>query len=265
MGNATASLARRPLVRNTAILVATFALLGAGCGSEDEATATTSDPYVAPAEDVTTTTAAEADDVDASTTTGAPTTLPGEPIDLFAKDGDVLAVVGVAYDDVLNVREAPGVEFPIVAAAEPTADDLVATGRQRSVTDGIWYEVTIGDKVGWANMAYLAYVGATDDATGEFPGGTDAPAADTMIELGEIVADRFASYDPPSRIEASTEPSTGDLGEVTFDIVGLGDDSVGGYRLHIFANPAEEGDGFVLKSVERTTLCSRGVTGELCS
>jgi hypothetical protein len=60
-------------------------------------------------------------------------------------------------------------------------------------------------------------------------------------------------------------PTVGDLGEVTFDVVGLLDDAQLGWRLHIFGQPTEGGEGFSLKSVEATALCGRGVTEDgLC-
>lgn len=59
-------------------------------------------------------------------------------------------------------------------------------------------------------------------------------------------------------------PVTGDLGEVTIDVVGLADDSILGYRLRVFAHPPENNGDFTLKTVERTLLCRRGVSGELC-
>lgn len=49
---------------------------------------------------------------------------------------------------------------------------------------------------------------------------------------------------------------TGDLGEVTWEVLGLADDSVWGLRLHVFGTPVP--DGFSLKSVEQTDLCLRG-------
>ena len=55
-------------------------------------------------------------------------------------------------------------------------------------------------------------------------------------------------------------PSVGDLGEVTYDVIGLGDDSVRGYRLHVFGEGLGAGGGFYLKSVEARVLCARGVT-----
>jgi hypothetical protein len=61
----------------------------------------------------------------------------------------------------------------------------------------------------------------------------------------------------------SVAPTVGDLGEVTYDVIGLGDDAVYGYRLHVFGEPVT--DGFSLRTVERTYLCSRGVDAdELC-
>jgi hypothetical protein len=61
----------------------------------------------------------------------------------------------------------------------------------------------------------------------------------------------------------TVEPAVGDLGEVTYDVIGLGDDAVFGFRLHVFGQPGAGGD-FSLKSVERTILCGRGVSDGLC-
>ena len=92
----------------------------------------------------------------------------------------------------------------------------------------------------------------------------ETPSAETMLDLGLIVAEALASDEPASRIVMSVAPTVGDLGEVTYDVVGIGDDSVLGFRLHVFATPDEGGEGFVLKSVEQTVLCGRGLSGELC-
>ena len=68
--------------------------------------------------------------------------------------------------------------------------------------------------------------------------------------------------DPPSDIVIVVAPTVGDLGTVTYDVVGLGDDSVRGLRLLVFGEPVS--DGFSLKSVERTLLCGRGLFEGLC-
>lgn len=61
----------------------------------------------------------------------------------------------------------------------------------------------------------------------------------------------------------SVAPTMGDLGEVTYDVIGLGDDATLGYRLHVFGQAVS--DGISLHSVERTALCTRGVTTDgLC-
>jgi hypothetical protein len=80
-----------------------------------------------------------------------------------------------------------------------------------------------------------------------------------MVVAGTLVVDG-----PPSGITMSVAPTVGDLGEVTFDVIGIQDDAVRGFRVHVFATPDEGGEGFVLKSVEQTLLCGRGVSGGLC-
>ena len=57
-------------------------------------------------------------------------------------------------------------------------------------------------------------------------------------------------------------PSVGDLGEITLDIATTGDDSVAAQRIHVFGTPMEE--AFVLKAVELTVLCWRGVSAGKC-
>ncbi len=211
----------------------------------------------------TTTTAEETTTTTQPATTA--TTLPGEPIDAFAGAGAVLAVVGVADDDALNVRALPGTDQDVVATAGPTADDLVATGRARSLPNSIWYEVTVDGTTGWVSTRFVAFVGGTDDATAEYLADHSAPGAETMTDLGLIVAEDFASEDPPSSVVQSVAPTVGDLGEVTYDVIGLGDDALAGFRLHIFATEDENGETFTLRTIERTTFCTRGLSGELCA
>ncbi|MEL7207163.1 MAG: SH3 domain-containing protein [Actinomycetota bacterium] len=190
--------------------------------------------------------------------------LPGEAFEGHAAAGDVLGVMGVAADDVLNIRARPGTDHRIIARAAPTEDGLVATGRGRLLTRSIWYEVTIDGVTGWAHAGFLAFIGDTNDVTSAYLADHPRPSADTMAELGAQVAADFASDDPPSRIVQVVAPTVGDLGEVTYDVVGLGDDSVAGIRLHLFAVPGEYGQGFELTSIEATDLCARGSAGSVC-
>jgi hypothetical protein len=235
------------------------ALVIAGCGGGEVADSTTTASTL-PQTTVTT--------VESTTTTTVPettTTLPGEPIDIGPNAGDVLAVIGVAHDDVLNVRMAPGTDQPVVAELAPLADAVLALGDARALPESIWFEVEAEGVTGWASSSFLGYLGETTDVTaGVVENLGELPRAETMLDLGLIVAETLASDDPPSRIVMSVSPTVGDLGEVTYDVVGIGDDAVRGFRLHVFATPDEGGEGFVLKSVEQTLLCGRGLSGELC-
>ncbi len=178
-----------------------------------------------------------------------------------------MAVIGVEHDDVLNLRAAPGTDQPILAGLRPTEADMIATGRSRLLRGVVWFELEAGGTVGWASASYLGYLGATDDLTSQIVGSGAIPVAGTMAELGRLVAEAVAvdADGFSSRISMTVAPTVGDLGEVTYDVVGLQDDALRGLRLHVFGALTEGGDGFSLKSVEATALCGRGVTDEgLC-
>lgn len=257
------------------------ALILASCGDGSSTTATaiaadtssTVATTTAPITKLPTTTpdtTASPTTTEASTTTEpAPTTtdLPGEPTEhFFFRQGDVLGVIGVASTDVLNVRAAPGIDQEIVARLDPLAQDIVVTGPARSLPASLWIEVEFIGGRGWVNSGFLAYIGLTDDVTAQVVNQLgEIPRAETMLDLGALVAATRASEDPPSTITVSAGPLVVDLGEVTYDVVGLGDDAQLGERLHVFGRPLESGEGFELKSVEATALCGRSVTPDgLC-
>jgi hypothetical protein len=193
--------------------------------------------------------------------------LPGEPIDIFPYEGASLGVVGVEADDTLNVRSGPGVDFDVVTELAPLADGFTATGANRQLDDGaIWAQIETEEGTGWANTAFLAHPGATDDVTSQlYPATEDRPRAETMLELGQTVGEAVASDEPPSTITVVDGPTVGDLGEITVDVIGLGDDALRGLRLHVFAQPDEGGETFTVRTVEQTFHCTRGVTDDgLC-
>jgi hypothetical protein len=198
--------------------------------------------------------------------------LPGTVFELAPPPGRILAVVGVRHDDFLNVRLAPGTDNPVVAELEPLADDFVATGRARMLTRSIWWEITTADGVvGWVGSSFTAQSGPTSDVTSQVVeelGGL--PEEETMAALGLVVAESLTpDPDIPSEVVLVVLPSVGDLGEVTYDVVGLGDDAVRALRLHVFGQPLDQGEGFALMSVEATDMCEsvRGVSepGGLCA
>lgn len=231
--------------------------LAAGCGGDDDAATTTT----------TTTTEASTSSSGGTggttTSTAAPGDLPGEPIDIYPYEGDVLGVVGVAADDTLNVRTVPGTDGDVAFELDPLAADVRATGRNRSIEgQGVWAEVTHAEGRGWANVAFLAYLGATRDVTSELG---EPPAAETMLEIGEQVAALRAGDAPEPDVTVVDGPTVGDLGEITVDVLGFADDAQRGERLTVFAEPLPDGETFRTRTVEATTLCARGVTADgLC-
>lgn len=257
----------------TALMVVFLAAVVSGCGdTTEETTTTTTTTTTPPSTPATTSTSPPPETSTTTTTTSAPgittTTepgeLPGEPIDFGPAEGDVVAVIGVAHDDVLNLREAPGADQEIVDEIPPLEDRLVALGETRDIGESFWIAVDYEGTRGWVHLGFIGYPGDTTDETAAVVDDLgETPTADTMEELGLLVAESLASEEPASDITLTVEPTVGDLGEVTYDVIGLGDDAVRGLRVHVFG---EEVDGeFSLRSVEMTTLCGRGVTADgLC-
>lgn len=222
-------------------------LLLAGCSDDDDG-ASTAEPT-------------------GTTETTSAAALPGDRVEIYPYQGARMGVVGVAAGDKLHVRSGPGVEFAVVFDLGPLAENAVATGHNRSVAaGGFWSEIRVDGQAGWANTAFLLQPGQVTDITaGLFPTPAQRPKAETMQDLGRIVAGRRASTEPASNIVVVNGPTVGDLGEITVDVIGLGDDALGGERLKIFAQPGPAGARFTVRTVEAAALCSRGVTGDgLC-
>ncbi len=239
---------------------AALLLVLAACGG-DAGDTTTTGPTTSTTEAPTTTAPETTTTVPETTTT---TELPGDPVDFGPREGDGVAVIGVAHDDVLNLRAAPGAGQAILAEIPNLYDGLVAQGNTRDLGDSFWIEVDYEGTVGWVHMSFIGYLGVTDDLTAAVLDQVgDEPLAETMLDIGLIVAETFASDEPASTIVLSVAPTVGDLGEVTYDVIGIGDDSVRGFRVHVFGQPEDE--TFFIKAVEVTTLCGRGVTDDgLC-
>lgn len=267
------------MARRLLLTAAAFALLAGACASGavtgDTAAPSTTTTVTVPSTTATTTAGASSTTLTTPTTTSVPTTtlpatttstLAGTEIQFGPANGDLLGVVGVRYDDALNLRSGPGITAPVIDTVAPTFEGLVATGQTRQLPSGsLWINVDHAGMVGWANLFFVAYVGSVDDVTGLVVTALgEIPPATSMEELGLLVAGVFASTeDPPSRIVMTVMPTKGDVGEVTYDVIGLGDDATLGYRLHVFGQIVDDVLG--LHSVERTELCARGVTADgLC-
>ncbi len=262
-----------------ATLISIVALALAACGGDSDS-ATETEP---PATSLVSTTAPPAAST-TSSTTSAPTTTPGatttsvttstvapgvegDAYDLWVPQPDepaIIGVVGVRHDDTLNLRSGPGVTFEVLATLDPTFDRIIGTGEAWQLPSGeVWWKIDAGVE-GWANQRYMSRLSGVDDVTSFIVDRLgEIPAAETMLDLGLTAVDGFAGFDVPTTV-VSVAPTVADLGEITLDVVGIGDDSEGGFRLHVFGQPTEGGDGFSLMAVEATRFCQRGVDEGRC-
>jgi len=254
-------------------VMALLAIVAAGCTSSDGTETTTQPTPTSASGTVSTTTPSPAGST--TTTSLAPgstqpptttTTLPGTPYTgPGPQAGDLVAVVGVAHDDVLMVRDGPGTDYDATDSLGPTATDIPVTGEARLLTNSIWYEIIAMGESGWVNGSYIGLFGATDDATAEVLAMLGDPLADDDLgALGATIANAFLGEEGGGWI-ALVEPSEGGsaaaVPSITYDVVGLADDAVKGYRLVIHATRDAVDQPFVLHSVERTHICWRGVDG----
>lgn len=86
---------------------------------------------------------------------------PGTPVPIEALRPPQLPeeryrVVRVADDDVLNVRNGPGVEYDIVGTLPPDAEGVRIVGEPVQVNDSFWVPIEWNDVQGWVNSFYLA-------------------------------------------------------------------------------------------------------------
>ena len=241
-------------------------------GNAPEATATTSAPAAATPAPIPTTTIGTVQTLPPTPTTAADqqivtaTTAAEVEVDDGAEQRLILAVVGIGYDSTLNVRDEPGGQ--IVAKLDSTDTGVVPTGTIQVVAGVSWHEVHAAGVVGWVSGEYVTPLGATVDATTEIVGRLgETPSAANLAALGRTVAGAVASEEPESRVRISGEPTVGELSEVTMDVVGQPDDSIRGFRLHVYATRNSDGT-FTLRNVEGTVMCyiERGVNAQgLCN
>jgi hypothetical protein len=179
--------------------------------------------------------------------------------------GEPLAVVGIGFDETVAVRSEPRPDAPVVAELPTLFDQGVGTGQGRTVDATGWWRIRVGQARGWVEASSMARLGATTDVTADVVEALGTtPKAPNLRALGRVVAEARLGdgADEQARIVLSGAPTVGDLGEVVYDIVGRGDASVAGERLVVFATRADDGDGFVLRSVESTVFCARGIVAD---
>lgn len=260
-------------MRRIVRLVCVLTMTVAACGGDSDDTADnepTTTAVVTTTTVPTTTTSTTA----STTTTAAATTsttvvagAEGESYDLWVpepEEGTIIGVVGVRHDDTLKLRSGPAVSFDVLATLDPTFDRITGTGEGWQLPSGeVWWKIDAGVQ-GWANQRFMSRLSDVDDVTSIIVDRLgEIPAAETMLDLGLMAVDAFAGFAVPT-IVVSVAPTVDDLGEITLDAVGIGDDSEGGFRLHVFGQPTDGGEGFSLMSVEAMRFCQRGVVEGQC-
>jgi hypothetical protein len=178
-----------------------------------------------------------------------------------------LAVVRVAPDDVLWLRQGPGAREKPVGKLTHDARKVAATGRACRSGETIWYEVSSGSVRGFANGDFLVPATEPVDETARFA----KLVGGSKFESPEALAKALRH----ALVSEQKEPS-----EVRFEatLVGVArsdsravlvlyaccyaDDSVMGEQLWI---DAVERDGrWMLERARASRLCPRGVSGSVC-
>ena len=98
----------------------------------------------------------------------------------------MIAVIGVRFDDVLNLREKPGTDQTILKGLAPTYDNMVAQGETWQMPSSFWYKVDADGTVGWVSARFVAYLGNVTDDTSRIVGILgEIPTAETMLGLAD--------------------------------------------------------------------------------
>lgn len=203
------------------------------------------------------------------TLTGAPSptqdpeeiTVPGEQVEtFFSTAGQEVGVAGLAPDqEPLEVRAVPSSEGETVAEIDRLGAVELA-GREWNnpalEDEGYWAEVLVDGQRGWMLSGNLYHFAGTSDVTDDYAG---VPAADSAQAAAQAVAEdaaREADWILLTTPEYAGEPF------YRVDVTGMRDDSVAGERL--FITVGENNGRYEVDEVERTLICQRGVSGDLC-
>jgi len=185
-----------------------------------------------------------------STTTTVPVettfTLPGAETQSTFRSGDLVGVIG-AEDGVTHwLVDFPG-QDSVAREVQPTDNGIEALGIAWQVDDVLWERLSFDGREGFFPRSMLAFIGEPEDVTDLYA----TLNSKSVEELGGQIAGEIEA----TRIVLVAEPSPL---EVVYDVIGLGDDSVEGYRVRVIAREIDA--GFTAELVERTPLCKRGLS-----
>ena len=182
-----------------------------------------------------------------------------DPADPWAPPaGADLTVVMVGHDELLNIRESPGTDSPIVA----TTLGVLAGGESRWIDDGsVWWSVQFEGDVGWVDSRFVARVGEYDDVTDEVlarSGGI--PEAETGMDLA-VRAVAALMGDDPEDVELMSPARSLGSGQrtLTVDMIGFADEMARGFRARAVTEATASGETLALVSLELAPICRQDV------
>ena len=108
-------------------------------------------------------------------------------------ESEPYAVVGVASDDLLNVRSGPGVDRPVVGTIPFYGMDVRVAGKGQQAGDALWVPVRYQDVAGWVNNNYLAR------QVGRVEGDVAARAAEIIWAIQDKDLDGLSGFVHPEK------------------------------------------------------------------
>lgn len=184
--------------------------------------------------------------------------------------------VDVALDDPdggLNLRDGAGPIHGVLATFE-RGSEVIPTGECTIVGATDWWQVTNtdGSLIGWVSNHFLSDTVLLSPGLGRLEVDHDNAGlqAETIEGLAEQLAIIYGFGEDATITEVNVEGNDASSGNAIYDITGLQDDSVDGYRVDILFfierdATGEELFGFSATRIDRRALCSRGVTDDgLC-
>jgi hypothetical protein len=136
-----------------------------------------------------------------------------------ANDTPWFQVAGVAANDALNIRAAPGASFEVLGTIPPDGQEILGTGRTMPVGASLWREVVYAGVRGWVNGRFLQVTGgpSTDalPAPEQPPPAAPAPPAPAarpeaprwQPRPGARAGRTARTAAPPPAVRAAAEPA----------------------------------------------------------
>lgn len=162
----------------TLVLLTAIALAAIGCSDSGDdtgqagqadsvATDDSSTTVTEPSSDSTDSSDSPDGDDDTSSTTTSSTTVVDDVPAVLPTDGYTWTVIGVAFDDTLNVRADPDASALIVGELDPWSTDFDVLGETSA--DGLWARIELPDaNQGWVNRRFVVAQPDTLSAEDEF-------------------------------------------------------------------------------------------------